>query len=318
MIVINSGIVRVLSCVLAFLLIYFFSYQLQQRLAGFFGTIMRKFGGYTNTQELALQRYVFQHSRSLVAIVYGWINRQLIGLGVKKHGVTPLGYFIFWGFASLMLSLLLMYLLHMGLMFTGGIWIVLWVCMLVMTRVIVSEKIEKREMEVMDSIDLLVPELDKGVKNAIITYQDNVPLGVREDFKAFVTNTQDRGFSFEDAMYTLSDGLGAVFKDFAEKAIYYERSGEKDLLDIFSDIVETNRLRRQLREENNRKFRELRITFIVSTLMTFAYFIFIITTDTFSRTFLLQTTAGNVLLLIICIIVFAVLAFITTIKSNTI
>lgn len=305
-------------CVGVILLIYFFSYQIQMRTSRIIGFLTKKFGTFTTTKEYSLQRYVFQHSKSPISVVYKWINKQLIALGMKSQGITPLGYFIFWGFASMALTLVLMFILRMGAGFAGGIWVVLWTCMLVMTRVIVSERIEKREMEVMDAIDLLVPELDKGVQNAIIAYQNNMPISIRDDFRAFVVNVQDRGFSFEFAMMALADGLGDVFQDFAEKAIYYEKNGEKDLLDIFSDVVETNRLRRQLREKNNRRFRELRVTFIVSTCMTFGYFLFIVFTDDFSRYFLLQSTAGNIILLIICIIIFGVLAFITTIKSKTI
>lgn len=282
------------------------------------GFVNRKFGTLAVQKEHEIQRYVYQHRESPIAHLYNWVNQQLIAIGLKRQGVSPLGFVIFWGFASLALSVILGIVLQMNFFFTGSLWFVLWACMLIMTRVIVSEKIEKREGEVMDAIDLLVPEIHNGTKNAIIQYMDNFPLGIRDDFKGFVVNIQDRGYSFNEAMYILSDSLGHVFLDFAEKSIYYESMGEKDLLDIFTDIVETNRLRRHLREKNNKRFGELKITFVVSTLMTFAYFFFIITTDSFSRHFLLNTTAGNICLLVICIVIFGVLSFITTIKSRTI
>lgn len=318
MITISKDIARFGIAVLCVVGVYFFSYQLQTKLASLIGFINRKLGTLAVNKEHELQRYVYQHRTSPISILYKWVNQQLIAIGLKRQGVSPLGYVIFWGFASLFLGLLLGFVLKMGFFFTGAVWLILWACMLIMTRVVVSERIEKRESEVMDAIDLLVPEIHNGAKNAIIQYMDNFALGIRDDFKVFVTNIQDRGYSFNEAMYILADSLGDVFLDFAEKAIYYEAMGEPDLLDIFTDIVETNRLRRQLREKNNRRFRELKVTFIVSSIMTFGYFCFVITTDSFSRHFLLQTTAGNVCLLIICIIVFAVLAFITTIKSKTI
>lgn len=217
-----------------------------------------------------------------------------------------------------MISIVLSFVLRVGVAFSVMLWVVLWGAVLIMTRVIVSERMEKRESEVMDSIDLLVPEIHRGTQNAIITYINNFPPGVRDDFKMFIVNVQDRGYSFNEAMIVLADQLGNVFSDFAEKAIYYEAMGERDLLDIFTDIVETNRLRRQLRERNNRRFMQLKVTFVVSSLMVFCYFMFVVSTDEFSRHFLLQTTAGNISLLIICIIIFGVMSFITTIKSRTI
>jgi glycerol uptake facilitator-like aquaporin len=119
-------------------------------------------------------------------------------------------------------------------------------------------------------------------------------------------------------MYILADNLGQVFQDFAQKAIYYEAVGEKEMLDIFSDITETNRLRRQLRSENEAAFLGLRSSFIASVVMTFGYFIFLMLTDDFSREFFLQKTVGKVLLIIIVLVVFFVLSYITTIKSKAI
>lgn len=318
MIRISNEIYMAFLAVMAVVLVYFFSYALQKRLAGLFRLISQRVGTYTLSHEHELQRYVYQHKNSPVSIVYRWINQQLIALGLKRDGVTPVGYLLFWGFASLLLAFVLGVVLKMNMLFTATFWLVLWVCMLVMTRVVVSEQIERREMEVMDAIDLLVPELHNGTKNAIITYCDNFPSGIRDDFKMFIVNIQDRGYTFSESMYILADHLGLVFQDFADKAIYYEAVGERDLLDIFTDIVETNRLRRQLREKNDRRFMQLKVTFLVSAFMTFCYFLFIISTDAFSRHFLLQTTAGNISLLVICIIVFGVMAFITTIKSRTI
>ena len=106
--------------------------------------------------------------------------------------------------------------------------------------------------------------------------------------------------------------------DFAQKAIYYESAGEEEMLDIFTDITETNRLRRQLRDENANTFAMLKTSFVVSTLMVVAYFCFLMVTDDFSRHFFLMTGAGQFLLICCILVVFLVLAYITTIKSRAI
>lgn len=190
--------------------------------------------------------------------------------------------------------------------------------MLIMTRVMVSERLEKREADIMNAVDLIVPEIGNGVKNAIVAYKDNFAPSVREDFAAFLINIQDRGYTFEDAMYILSDNLGSIFQDFAQKAIYFEAAGEKEMVDIFTDITETNRLRRQLRDENNAAFTSLRSSFIISVIMVVGYFIFLMITDEFSRHFFLQVTAGKFLLIGMVMLVFMVLAYIATIKSKQI
>ena len=90
------------------------------------------------------------------------------------------------------------------------------------------------------------------------------------------------------------------------------------MLDIFSDITETNRLRRQLRDENQSAFANLKAQFFISTLMTGGYFIFLMITDDFSREFFLQNPVGQFLLICMLLVVFGVLSYITTIKSQAI
>lgn len=300
------------------LAIYFFSYQIQKFGSSILRKISSKIGTYSVNKEYSIQRYIYLHRGSKIARLYVWINEQLIATGLKRNGVTPIGYMIFWGFVSVVMSVLIKLFagFDIGSMFV--LFVVLYVVMLVMTRVLVAERMEKREADVMDAIDLIVPEIHTGVKNAILVYIDNFAPSLQSDFKSFISNIQDRGYSFADAMYILSDNLGEVFKDFAQKAIYFEEAGEVDMIDIFTDIIETNRLRRDLRYSNNLKFSELKTSFVISSLITFGYFLFIISTDKFSRYFFLTTTFGRLLLLIIILVVFGVLSYITTIKSKAI
>lgn len=313
----SKDLITIAIVIIACFSVYFLSYTLQGIVVKISSTIGKKIGIYTSDKDYQLQRYIYQHSKSPLTKLYNWVNQQLIALGLKKQGVTPTGYLTFWGLAAVLLGTVIGIVTHLGL-FTFFIWILCFILMLMLTRVIVSERIEKRELDVMNAIDLIVPEAGSGIKNAIATYIDNFAPSVRDDFRAFLTNINERGYSFEDAMYMLSDNLGTVFRDFAQKAIYYERVGEKEMLDIFSDITETNRLRRQLRDENTTAFNTLKVNFLVSTLLTAGYFVFLMMTDSFSRTFFLQSMPGKVLLVAIIMIVFSVLGYISTIKSRSI
>lgn len=314
---ISKDLITIVIVIIACFSVYFLSYTLQGIVAKISSTIGKKIGIYTSDKDYQLQRYIYQHSKSPLTKLYNWVNQQLIALGLKKQGVTPTGYLTFWGLAAVLLGTVIGIVTHLGL-FTFFIWILCFILMLMLTRVIVSERIEKRELDVMNAIDLIVPEAGSGIKNAIATYIDNFAPSVRDDFRAFLTNINERGYSFEDAMYMLSDNLGTVFRDFAQKAIYYEKVGEKEMLDIFSDITETNRLRRQLRDENTTAFNTLKVNFLVSTLLTAGYFVFLMMTDSFSRSFFLQSMPGKVLLVAIIMIVFSVLGYISTIKSRSI
>lgn len=315
---VSTDLIKLVAIAVAIFLIYFFSFQLQTVFAKLVKKFGEKVGVYATGKEFAFQRYVYQHSSSPVAKLYNWVNNQLVALGLKRLGISVVGYLLFWAFIAFILALFIDIVTQMGFLFFPVIYIVTFVAILVMTRVMVSERMEMREADVMNAVDLIVPEIKNGVKNAIVTYKDNFAPSIRDDFQAFIVNVQDRGYSFEDAMYMLADSLGLVFMDFAQKAIYFEAVGEKEMVDIFSDITETNRLRRQLRDENNNAFTSLKASFIVSTLMTFGYFIFLMFTDDFSRKFFLTQTGGKFLLIVMVIVVFAVLAYISTIKSKSI
>jgi Flp pilus assembly protein TadB len=315
---VSKDLVRIVAIGIGLFLVYFFSVQLQRIWFNFIKKFSEKIGIFSTTKEFAFQRYVYQHSSSLPAKFYSWINQQLIALGLKRLGVSVVGYLLFWAVIAFVVSIVIDTITGMGVLFFPFIFLMLFVVSLVMTRVTVSERMEKREADVMNAIDLIVPEVQNGIKNAIVTYRDNFAPSVRDDFQAFITNIQDRGYTFEDAMYILADNLGLVFQDFAQKAIYFEAVGEHEMVEIFADITEQNRLRRQLRDENNNAFMSLRTTFMISTGLVVGYFIFLMFTDDFSRDFFLNQTAGKFLLIVMVGIVFAVLAYITTIKSKTI
>ena len=296
--------------------VYFFSYQLQIALGRMTKEVSKRVGTFSATKEYSIQRYVYLHRNSIVAKFYNWINEQLIAIGLKRIGVTPVGYVTFWMFISIALSLFMSIVFNIGIGSTVFFTFVLFFVFMIMTRVLVAERMEKREADVMDAIDLIIPEVGGGVKNAILMYIDNFAPSLQADFRAFVVNIQDRGYSFADAMFILSDNLGSIFKDFAQKAVFYEGLGEPDMIDIFADIVETNRLRRELRYTNGVKFGVLKSSFLASSAITFGYFVFLMLTDEWSREFFLMSGVGRIMLVCILLTVFGVLSYITTIKSR--
>ena len=314
----NKELSTMFGVVLVIFVIYFLSFQLQRLLAKVNIRFQKRLGNFTTRKEYALQRYVYQHRGSFIAKLYNWVNTQIIALGLKTLGITPLGYMIFWSFIAFVITFVLSIMSSSGVVISFFYWLIIYVCLLVMTRVIVSGRMEARENDVMDAIDLIIPEIHSGVKNAILRYQDNFPASLRPEFKSFLSNLQDRGYSFNDAMMILADNLGLIFFDFAQKAIFYEAIGERDMIDIFSDIVETNRIRRELRDKNTIIFTNLRVSFLASTLITVGYFLFLMATDTFSRNFFLYSSVGRFLLVAMLLVVFGVLSFITTIKSKAI
>lgn len=303
--------------VMVVLLGYFFSYQLQRAILLGYQKIARRIGISSKNKELSIQRYIFLHRKSLVSKIYHSFNEQIINLGLKRAGVTPVGYLFFWLIINAIITLVIWFVLGITFLRVMILYVVLFVTLMIGIRIYIASRMEKHEEDVMSAIDLIVPDISGGVQNAIIRYMNNYAPSIRPDFQAFVANLE-RGVAFADAVYMLSDSLGSVFPDFAEKAIYYEQMGENDGVEIFTVLIETNHVRRTLRHENNIVFSSLKVSFLVSAGMTVMYAIFILTTDTFSRHFFLETNVGNILLLLMMFIVVAVMGYLTVIKSDDI
>ena len=299
-------IVSIVIVVLA--VIYFFSFQAQSLVTKFIKFLSKKVGHFAVNKEYALQRYVFLHRGTIIARSYNWVNEQLIAVGLKRIGVSPVGYVLFWSIISIILSSLLVVLTS----FSGALLLPFFI--LILTAAL--GRIEHRESVIMNALDLIIPEVNSGIKNVIQKYLDNFDSSIRGDFRVFLSNIQDRGYSFNDAMFILADSLGEVFRDFAQKAMYFEAVGEPDMQAIFEDIVEINRLRRDLRTTNEQEFKVLRVSFIVSSLMDVGYFIFLMMTDAFSKYFFLSTTLGNILLVSAVVLIFGVLSYLSTLKSR--
>ncbi len=296
--------------------VYFFSFQIQKVLAKGGSKIAKTIGTWSVSREYSLQRYIFIHPGSIITSVYNWVNEQIIALGLKRYGITPVGFASFWCVISGVLTVLTWWLMDLGIFLLVPLYCVVTILVFTLTRVYVSNKILSRELEIMDAEDLIIPEIKSGVQNAIIRYIDNFSPALQPDFRAFVTNITDRGYSFNDAMYILADSLGVTFKDFAQKAIFYEAAGEDDMVDIFTDIVETNRLRRELRTENEAIFAQLTSSFVVSTIIVALFGAYMITTDEFTYNFFFNNEIGKVIFLSMFGIVLGVLSYITTLKSK--
>lgn len=313
---VNSWLVTTVCVVIGIILCIFFSAQIQRFFASRLKKLGTRLGMYSADSEYKVQRYVYQHSTSIPARYYNFINRQLIATGLKRSGVTVVGYTLFWGILSAIISIVLTLMMGLNIGMLLALWVVTFIIFIIVSRATVAARLQSREEDVMNAEDTIIPTITDGVQNSIIMHIDNYKPSVRDAFKAFKSNIQDRGISFEAAMIMLADELGPVFRNFANKAIYFERIGDPSMRDIFEDVVETNRLRRQLRDENRQAFLNLKRDFTLSTIICSGYFIFCMVTDTFSRQIYLQTWWGNGLLIMFIVIIFGVYSYIATIQSR--
>lgn len=239
----------------------------------------------------------------------------IINIGLEKDNVTPLGLIIFISSLSFSSSLAFVF-------FTGEIslfipaFLAMFYFIVVVFRFMSLVRYEKKEAEIMDTVDLIAMDVKGGVYNAILRYRNSFHQSLRPFFEEFIDNMQNKGYSFREAMLILNDRLGPNFTDFAQKAILYEEKADEDMADIFTAIVEVNRHKRTLRYQNNQKFSKLRLEFLIAIGVISAYAIFAVTTDPFMAHLFKNSFFGKVLLIIDVVAVTSVLAYISSIKSR--
>lgn len=300
-------------------IIVFFSVQIQKITLSLFQKLTKKVGIRVQNSEIRLQRYIFTHYESIIAKMYRWVNEQIIILGLKRYNVSPTGFIAFWCIIAIPLTVGIGVFFKITAVFSVVVYVVIVTLLLMITRMRTASSIEKREEIIMTTIDMLVPDIGSGVQNAINKYIDIIPGEIRDDFKSFIDRIVRKTTPFNESMIILADNIGgSVFKDFAQKAIFYEENGNKDSLEIFSDIVETNRLRRELRYENKKIFDYCKSDFITASIVVWGYVLVFGFRESFTKNFILNTTFGQASLILDIVIELAVLMFITSIRSREI
>lgn len=274
------------------------------------------FGRYIYQLNQRVRRNVNLNKQSVFYRVYVYFDDMLKNLDLADNGVTVLGLLTFIGCIALAIASLLSYVLNMFVLLpvTFG---AIYYLIVVVFRFISLMRYEKREADIMDAVDLLVCDIKGGVYNAITRYKDAFNPNIRPYFLEFLDDVQSKGYTFKQAMLILNDKLGHNFTEFAHKAIMYEEKADKDMDEIFSPIIETNRERRTLRHINNLAFNQLRSDLIISMLIIAVYVIFAISMDKYLAMFIMRSMLGRVLIIIDIILVGWVLTYIASIKAKT-
>ena len=276
---------------------------------------LKLFGKRVQRWNVAFERASTLRKNSLIYRINNYFKDIIVNLGLTKDNVTPVGLIIFIVCTSLSLSLIFVFIMQDAVLFFPAFLAFVYFIIVVL-RFLSLSLYEKKEAEIMDTVDLLAMDIKGGVYNAIMRYRNSFHQNVRPYFEEFIDNIQHKGYSFREAMLLLNDRLGPNFTDFAQKAILYEEKADDDMVDIFSSIVEVNRHKRILRYRNNQKFAQLRLEFLIAIGVITAYAFFAMFTDDFMRHLFTNTLIGNILIIVDVVLVTSVLAYLTSIKSK--
>lgn len=230
--------------------------------------VLSKFmGKFAKKANLNLYRTATLKRGKSVSKIYNFFDDMITDLDLHKDGVTVFGLIMFLVVITAIVTVIASVIFHLG-KWTVPAFAAIFYVIFTMFRMVVGSQIARREAIIMDTIDLLVPDIRNGVYNAIVRYKDtSINPEIAGYFHEFVFNITNNGWTFTQAMQELNRSLGDSFTDFATKALLYEANRDDDTLEIFSATIDMNSNKRMLREENNYAFGQVRLAFWLCLLL---------------------------------------------------
>lgn len=309
----------VLIAILLFGVIAFYNRKILQILDDSLGKSERVFyrylGKHIRNWNVRYDRTAAITDKSRISAIDKRLKEIIVNLDMSKDNVTTVGLLLFMASTSFVLAFVCSLFLS-SMILSLLLWVVLFYLIFVLFDFVSLLRFEKKEADIMDAEDLIAMDIKGGVQNAISRYKDSFNPRVKPYFTSFLDSITKRGSSFEAAMRELNVKLGDHFDDFASKAIMYEKDADGDMDDIFSTVIEMNRIRREVRHNNNIKFNEMRLQFIVALGLVGILASYLTFTESFIRAFLLGTFWGQALLVLDVVIVAGVLAYMAKIKAR--
>lgn len=281
----------------------------------FVGVFHKLLGRHIKRAQVNLFRSAFLNQKSTSHGIYKFFDRIIDDMNMQNDGVSVLGLIIFITVLSILMSLGLNIILNLGVVFIFSV-VAFFALITIVFKFTSIASAEKRVMAIMDTEDLLVSDISGGVYNAIIRYTDSMSPYVQPYFIEFRQNIQENKFSFTDAMLMLNSRLGYTFTNFARKAITFEAKADKEMVSIFSNVIDVNQQKRIVMDKNKVKFERMRIGFITSLSLIVLYAFFISAGDSFIHNFLLTNIVGKIMCIGDVVLVAGVLAYLTYLRVS--
>lgn len=279
------------------------------------GIFFKYIGSKVRKWNIQMERTTLVKKDGLIANINKYFKEIITNLDMEKDNVTPVGLIAFIFSVDIAISSVFLYFAKEWTLIVPTFLAILYF-EVVIFRFLGLLKYEQKEARIMDVEDLISMDVKGGVYNAIVRYYKAFHPTMRPYFEEFVDNVRLKGYPFRQAMQILNSRLGPTFNDFAKKAIQYEEKADDDMVEIFTSVVDNNRNRRNLRQRNNKKFKELRTEFLLSVGIIVAFVLFSVLSDDFMAHFFTQVFFGKVMLIVDVVIVAWVVAYLASIKSK--
>lgn len=248
--------------------------------------------------------------------LYRFLNDLIIDLGMSGTGITP--YELLWitviltliitGILCQLLFGSIAMLIILGPIFTLAVFCVMY------TRANIAH--DTRIESVIEAENIICNNIKVGVVVAVRDSLNVLPASVRQDFQDFVNNVETKNTHVRTALMELNAKLGGIADDFIKKCIVFETEEQHGISGMFTDVIQVNNIRMQLRIEMKRRFEEVVNSFVMGALMIFIFLGGVLVVYPDVREFYFTNFIGNVIIAIDALILVLEYVYITMLRAQ--
>lgn len=277
------------------------------------------FGKFINKKEKAYHRDVeigkITEKRTKYKL-YNFLSELIIDLNLLHSGVTPYELlFITVGLVIIVTTIVCKMLFGTAVMTIAMSPIAILGTFCVMyTKANIAH--DQRIEDVIEAENIICNNIKVGVVVAIKESIDVIPKNVRPDFKDFLDNVEQKNYHIKTALLELNQQLGSISDDFIKKCIVFEMEEEHGIAGMFTDIVELNNIKLELRIEMKRKFEEVKFSFISGAGMIFGFLAGVLVIFPNVREFYFTTAVGQIIIAIDALLLILEFVFITYLRAK--
>lgn len=248
--------------------------------------------------------------------LYRFLSELIIDLNMKETGIAP--YELLYitlsltAVGTIVLTKILFNSYLVAIAFfpivTVGVFCVMY------TRANVAH--DTRIENVIEAENIICNNIKSGVLVAVRESLDVIPVGVRQDFKDFVDNVEQKNYHIKTALQELNIHLGSIADDFIKKCIVFEMEEEHGIAGMFADIVEMNGIKSECRILAKRKFEEVKTEFNIGATMIFVFLGGVLAIYPNVRTFYFTNFFGHIILALDILLLISEYVYLTYLRAK--
>lgn len=209
------------------------------------------------------------NSKTKKVIIYRFFNDLIIDLGLKRKGCTPYEFLTFTVIVAIFVGILAcVFLFHnTNVLFVAVVSCIAYIAELSFFYTRANIIHDKRIDAVIESENVICNDITKGVVVGVRNSLPLMPEIVRDEFKVFLDNVENKNYHIKTALQELNNNLGSIADDFIKQCIVFELEEEHGVAGMFKDIVAVNNIKTELRNNAKRRYEETMQQFVIGAGM---------------------------------------------------